>query len=743
MKCVVVAGGPGERLWPLSRKNCPKQFMEIEKNHSIFQDTIARNIPYCDEFIIVSNYEYRYIIENQLEPFQGLNYRCIYEKKPLKTTAAIVLACLSLQPSELVFIAPTNQTIEAEGYKDTVLRAKEIAKDGFISIFVEYQEISDSRFGYVTELEGDLVKSYVEKPQQKLQDVYKNVGFLLFENGVMLHELDQKLVDECKEEYTNRAIEKGSVIYEGSRITPISIERTLLEKSKKLKAVQIRFDYKDVRTLEDLTGYQNKGVVVKEDCHMTEVINTSDHAVVVNGVDDLMVINTEDALYIGKNGIGLKKILQRDELKPFSEKSRFFNRSWGSYEDLIDEPDYRVRRLTINPGKTIYEHKHEKRTESWSVIKGFAKVTVDGEAKVYTANDSVTAIIGTSHQISNVGDAPLVLIETATGEILHDMVSVETKDLNETELGMISEPIIKLRPALKDYLWGGEQLKEKYGIQTDMDVVAEAWELSAHPDGESIVSSGRHSGLSFTNYIEKVGKEVLGWKCAPLQNFPLLVKFIDAKGNLSIQVHPDDDYALERENQYGKNEMWYVVDSKPGAGLYVGFNRDVSREEVKERVQNNTITEVLNFYPTNSGDIFFIPAGTVHAICEGNLICEIQQSSNCTYRLYDYDRRDKYGNPRELHLEKALDVLNFNKYEMVEGNVSCKYFEVEFIDIEKEKTITINDDRFISIICIDGEGTIGVDNCVLNVKAGDSIFVPAQNGLLKIKGNLKISKSHI
>lgn len=743
MKCLILAGGLGERLWPLSRKNCPKQFMEIEKNHSIFQDTIARNIPYCDEFIIVSNYEYRYIIENQLEPFQGLNYRCIYEKKQLKTTAAIVLACLSLQPTELVFVAPTNQTIEADGYKDTIMRAKEIAKEGLISIFVEKQEKSDPRYSYVTELDGDLVKSYVEKPQQELKNVYKNIGFLLFENGVMIHELDHKFVDECKAEYSSRVIEKGSVVYNGDYITPVSIERTLLEKSEKLKAIYISFNYKDVRTLEDLTGYRNKGVVVKEECENTEVINTSSHAVVVNGVDDLIVVNTDDALYIGKNGVGLRQILQREELRSFSEKSRLFHRSWGLYEDLIEEPDYRVRRLFVNPGKTIYEHKHEKRNESWSVIKGHAKITIDGESKVYVANDSTIATIGTSHQISNIGDTQLILLEIAIGEILHDIVSVETKDLNETELGMAYEPAIKLKPALKDYLWGGEQLKEKYGIQTDMDIVAEAWELSAHPDGESIVSTGRHSGLSFAAYIEKVGKEALGWKCAPLQSFPLLVKFIDAKGNLSIQVHPDDDYALEQENQYGKNEMWYVVDSKPGSGLYVGFNRDVSREEVRERVENNTITDVLNFFPTKPGDIFFIPAGTVHAICEGNLICEIQQSSNCTYRLYDYDRRDKFGNPRELHLEKALDVLNFNKYETVEGNVSCKYFEVELIDIAGETSMRIGKDRFVSMICLDGDGIFSIDGFEMNVKAGDSIFVPAQENVLKIIGSMRLVKSNI
>lgn len=211
---------------------------------------------------------------------------------------------------------------------------------------------------------------------------------------------------------------------------------------------------------------------------------------------------------------------------------------------------------------------------------------------------------------------------------------------------------------------------------------------------------------------------------------------------ISIQVHPNDDYALEHENQYGKNEMWYVVDAKPGSGLYVGFNRDVDKEEVKRRLKDNTITKILNFYPTKPGDVFFIPAGTVHAICEGNLICEIQQSSNCTYRLYDYDRRDKFGNPRQLHLDKALDVLNYEKYEVAEGNVSCKYFENEVVDVE-EKNIRLNDDRFLSIIAIDGKGEMSIGDYRLEAKAGDSIFIPAQNGILNIKGKMKLAISHI
>lgn len=743
MKCVVLAGGAGERLWPLSRKNCPKQFIEIANNHSIFQDTIARNIPYCDEFIIVTNTEYRYIIANQLEPFQGLNYRCIFEEEAKKTTAAITLACLSLEPTEYVLVTNTNLLISSSEYKDAILKAKQNASDGFISILVNKEEKTDNRYEYVLNKDGDLVKKYVEKPEDEIAgDVYKNLGILVFQNGVFLNELPRDQVSSCMLAYKTRTLKNGDTYYGPIDVTAIAIEKSILESSCGVKAVEIYFPYKYVRTLEDLTYYKNQGVVINKTT--STVINTANNkAVVINDVDDLMVVNTPDALYIGKNGIGLKEILKDSKLKVFGDKSTRFERSWGRYDDLFVDKNYRLRKIVIKPGKTIYEHTHEKRIELWTVLKGTGKFTLDGIERTCGAGETVTANEGIKHQISNIGDETLVLVEIGLGDVLKvDMKSTSTKNETATSLGISIDPMIKLTPALKDYLWGGNQLKDRYGIESDLDIVAEAWELSAHPDGESIVATGRHKGLSFSKYIETVGKEVLGWKCSPLQSFPMLVKFIDAKGNLSIQVHPDDDYALEHENQYGKNEMWYVVDAKEGAGLYVGFNRDVDKDEVRRRVQDNTITDVLNYYPTKPGDIFFIPAGTVHAICGGNLICEIQQSSNCTYRLYDYDRRDKFGNPRELHLEKALDVLNFNKYEAVQGNVICKYFEIEIAEFE-EKTIRIDDDRFISLICIDGGGAMSIGDYRLEVNAGDSIFVPALKNMLKIKGNMKMAICHI
>ena len=425
------------------------------------------------------------------------------------------------------------------------------------------------------------------------------------------------------------------------------------------------------------------------------------------------------------------------------------------YERYVEEQDYWVQKITLLPGKTIYQHKHKRRKESWTVIRGTIQVLLNGSAWIHSSGENVDIPIGCMHQVSNIGDTPAIIMETAIGEILQnsDMVSNVVPDLAETQLGFQVEPMIKLRPAYKDYLWGGTKLREIYNKNCDYDVVAESWELSAHPDGPSIVASGRHSGMRFDRYLDTVGKEILGWKCDPLQSFPLLVKFIDAKGNLSVQVHPGDDYALEQENQYGKNEMWYVVESEPGAGLYVGFNRDMTCEEVAQRVKDNTIMDVLNFYPTKSGDVFFIPAGTVHAIGAGNFICEIQQSSNCTYRLYDYDRKDKFGNPRQLHLEKALDVLSFEKYVLkdfrTEGDHSgrtlcrCKYFESDIYETQGTEKIQLQKDRFASIICIRGSGTLCIADACMQIVAGDSVFIPATEKMLTMSGSLSVILSYI
>ena len=189
--------------------------------------------------------------------------------------------------------------------------------------------------------------------------------------------------------------------------------------------------------------------------------------------------------------------------------------------------------------------------------------------------------------------------------------------------------ILKLTPSCKDYLWGGSRLRSDFGIKSDLNPLAEAWVLSCHPDGPSYLADG----TTLADYVT-AHPGCLGTDCEKFEQFPILTKFIDAKNNLSIQVHPSNEYALKNEHQYGKTEMWYVLDCEPGAFLYYGFDHEISKAEFEERIKNNTLTEVLNAVPVHKGDCFFIPAGTLHAICKGIVIAEVQQNSNVTYRVY-------------------------------------------------------------------------------------------------------------
>lgn len=307
------------------------------------------------------------------------------------------------------------------------------------------------------------------------------------------------------------------------------------------------------------------------------------------------------------------------------------------------------------------------------------------------------------------------------------------------------EPI-KLLPAFKDYLWGGTRLRTEYNKKTELEKVAESWELSTHKDGQSVVASGEHSGMLLGEYVERF--DVLGNNAKNFDFFPILIKFIDAKDNLSVQVHPADEYSLRNNGEYGKTEMWYVLDCEPGASLYYGFNREIDKDEFRKRIADNTLLEVLNKVPVKKGDIFFIEAGTVHAIGKGIMICEIQQNSNTTYRVYDYDRRDSNGNTRPLHIEQAIEVSDLfppNPQEKLPENVlaSCKYFTVEKYDVRNSLDIPVTEDCFKSVIVLDGKGEIEYDGGKMEVAKGDSIFIPAQNGAVKITGECEIIVSYV
>ena len=308
---------------------------------------------------------------------------------------------------------------------------------------------------------------------------------------------------------------------------------------------------------------------------------------------------------------------------------------------------------------------------------------------------------------------------------------------------------VRLMPAFKDYLWGGRRLVSDFNKKCDFDKVAESWELSTHPDGSSIISGGEFDNMTFRDYVERYKNEVLGKNALKFDFFPILIKFIDAKDNLSVQVHPEDEYAKIHEGEYGKTEMWYILDCQEGASLYYGFNRKLDRAEFLERIKNNTLLEVLNRVPVKKGDVFFIEAGTVHAIGEGIVICEIQQNSNTTYRVYDYDRRDKNGNARELHIEKAADVSTLAParpradYADGETLAECKYFKVKRAVVEGERSFRITSDCFRSVIVTDGEGKLLMNGEELALLKGDSIFIPAQDGEFSVKGKCELILSEV
>ncbi len=316
---------------------------------------------------------------------------------------------------------------------------------------------------------------------------------------------------------------------------------------------------------------------------------------------------------------------------------------------------------------------------------------------------------------------------------------------------------IKLKPAFKDYLWGGTRLRDDFGKDCDFDKIAESWELSCHKDGNSVVADGEFAGLTLAQYIEKEGKSVLGTNCEKFENFPILIKLIDAKDNLSVQVHPNNEYAQRVEGEYGKTEMWYVVDCDEGASLLYGFKHNITKEEFRERIENNTLLEVTNSVPVKKGDVFFIEAGTLHAIGKGILIAEIQQNSNTTYRIYDYGRVGADGKPRQLHIDKAVDVTNlcpakpYPQSEPVDMGgwtkkrlAKCEYFTVDVINVDTSAALEADKSSFVNILVLDGGCVLSSEgNDVVELKKGDSVFIPAGLGKFELTGKCSAVMTHI
>ena len=299
--------------------------------------------------------------------------------------------------------------------------------------------------------------------------------------------------------------------------------------------------------------------------------------------------------------------------------------------------------------------------------------------------------------------------------------------------------ILKLKPACKDYPWGGQRLKEEYNVQYSGDILAECWELSCHPDGPSTIENGQYAGLTLQQYLDRVGPRALGSNCQIFNQFPILIKYIDAKQNLSIQVHPNNMDAMEAEHQYGKTEAWYILDAKPGAFLYLGFEREITKDEVRKHIEENTLTDVLHKVPVRKGELYYIPAGTVHAICKDILIAEIQQSSNITYRVYDYGRRGIDGKTRPLHIEQALRVMKLQParfdYNFGGHLARSAYFTVDLL--HSGDRCCCDEESFTSLLILDGEGQIRCGEETMDVRKGDSLFIPADSGECMLSGSIQ------
>ena len=298
--------------------------------------------------------------------------------------------------------------------------------------------------------------------------------------------------------------------------------------------------------------------------------------------------------------------------------------------------------------------------------------------------------------------------------------------------------LVKLKPAVKDYIWGGNYF-QKFNKGLGLTRVSECWELSTRGIDSSIIASGPDINKPLDKVVTKID---IGPVMDKYPYFPLLIKLIDAKENLSVQVHPNDDYALKYENSFGKSEMWHIISADEGSGLYVGLNNNYSRDDIEKALNEGTIIDKLNFFKVKPGDTFIINPGTIHAIGKGVRLIEIQQNSNLTYRLYDYNRVDQNGNHRELHIDKALEVIDYKKYEPskeVDGFlVDNQYFAVKKVSFDKELKISATEQSFVSFTFLEGQGT--VDNIEYN--QFDTFFLPYKKScLIKGQGTVVISQA--
>ena len=318
--------------------------------------------------------------------------------------------------------------------------------------------------------------------------------------------------------------------------------------------------------------------------------------------------------------------------------------------------------------------------------------------------------------------------------------------------------LFKFEPLLKQTIWGGNKIVAFKHIQSDLENVGESWEVSGVPGDESVVANGECKGKTLNEVLAEMKQKLVGEENYKRfgDRFPLLIKFIDARQDLSIQVHPDDETAHRQGKAMGKTEMWYVMDSDEDASLKVGLKKKITPEEYARMVEDDTICDALGNYKVKSGDCFFIPAGRIHAICSGSFIAEIQQTSDVTYRIYDYKRKDKNGNYRELHTKEAAEAIDYTvlddyrtEYTTVKNEatqlVSCPLFTTAVYDLTEPMTLDYSElDSFVILIALKGEGSILTSSGnSYSFREGESILLPATTEMVKVEGNIKFLETFV
>lgn len=311
----------------------------------------------------------------------------------------------------------------------------------------------------------------------------------------------------------------------------------------------------------------------------------------------------------------------------------------------------------------------------------------------------------------------------------------------------IAKAPLSFKPYLKSVIWGGNKICEYKGIAQPEANIGESWEISAVDGHVSEVESGEYAGQTLTQLIDRFGTQLLGQRIFEKYNgkFPLLVKLIDANDNLSVQVHPDDELAMARHNSLGKTEMWYIIAAERDARIYAGLSKKISPEEYERKVADGSFTDVLATHSSEPGDVFFLPAGRVHAIGAGNLLAEIQESSDITYRIFDYNRKDANGNTRELHTSQAKDAIDYTVYDNYKSDspadttanaeiVNCSHFTVNRLLVDGEMTAEFDPGAFTVVMCIKGDATVECADGAATLSQGQTILIPASADRMTVKG---------